>query len=225
VRDIFFDIEILARVEDTPTGFLFLCPAKEFQTTASSFRWPDCPAYWSFDPSGVERLSMDDATALGFPSLELNTTVWGRFWDASVYAGLSQFHQAKGFNSESQDVAQHLGHPLYQLSSESDAPFAHSQLPIPQLVPFDSHQFIQVENEDYYSEDDRHPFNVNESEDLRSSASEDGSYNALTDLIWLMILISDEVKARDEDVPGPIPHGKSTPIRYISPAHINIISG
>ncbi|KAJ6631226.1 hypothetical protein B0H10DRAFT_1938742 [Mycena sp. CBHHK59/15] len=48
--------------------------------------------------------------------------------DGSVYAGLRQFYQGKGFDPYSQDtVARHLGYPLYQLSYEPDAPFAHVQ--------------------------------------------------------------------------------------------------
>jgi hypothetical protein len=53
--------------------------------------------------------------------------VWGKSWDASVYTGLRQFHQAKGFDPDSQDVARHLGQPLYQLLSETDGSFAHSK--------------------------------------------------------------------------------------------------
>jgi hypothetical protein len=68
---------------------------------------------------------MEDATALGFPSISLSTVIRGKSWDAIVYAGLRQFHQAKGFDPESQDVARHLGQPLYQLSSETDTPFTH----------------------------------------------------------------------------------------------------
>ncbi|KAJ7165908.1 hypothetical protein C8R46DRAFT_870128, partial [Mycena filopes] len=88
-------------------------------------RWPRCPAYWSLDPSGAERLSMEEATRLGFPCFNLKTEVHGR--DTSVYAGLRQFHQAKGFNAESQDVAQHLGRPFYQLSGNIDPLFAHGE--------------------------------------------------------------------------------------------------
>ncbi|KAJ6592724.1 hypothetical protein B0H19DRAFT_907060, partial [Mycena capillaripes] len=74
-----------------------------------------CPAYWSLDPTGAERLSEEDATRLGFPSIQLSWEVWGKSWDASVYAGLRQFHQAQGFDPDRQDVARHLGEPLYQL--------------------------------------------------------------------------------------------------------------
>ncbi|KAF7337088.1 hypothetical protein MVEN_02146000 [Mycena venus] len=79
---------------------------------------PDCPAYWSLDPSGAERLSTEEAVELGFPSMRLlmRLGVWS--WNGNVYATLRQFHQAKGFDPESQDIARHLGLPLYQLSSE-----------------------------------------------------------------------------------------------------------
>ncbi|KAF7368227.1 hypothetical protein MVEN_00142600 [Mycena venus] len=95
-------------------GFLFLCPVEDFQTGPSSFSCPKCPAYWSLDPAGVERLSMEKAIQLGFPSFQLTTEIQGRCWDASVYDGLRQFHHAKGYAPESQDVALHLGHSLYQ---------------------------------------------------------------------------------------------------------------
>jgi hypothetical protein len=110
-------------MEDPPMGYLFLCPAKDFQIGSLSFRWPECPAYWSLDPLGVERLSMEDAIALRFPTISLSTEIEGRSWDASVYAGLRQFHQLKGFDPDSRDVVRHLGEPLYQLMRDMDIPF------------------------------------------------------------------------------------------------------
>ncbi|KAJ7704418.1 hypothetical protein B0H17DRAFT_10794 [Mycena rosella] len=71
---------------------------------------------------------MEEATELGFPSFQWTTEIWGRCWDASVYAGLRQFHHAKGFDPESQDVARHLRHPLYQLSPIMDVSFVHGKL-------------------------------------------------------------------------------------------------
>ncbi|KAJ7910821.1 hypothetical protein B0H13DRAFT_2484730, partial [Mycena leptocephala] len=120
-----FGLVVSATSDDPPPGYLFLCPPEHFRTGPSSFRWPECPAYWSLDQSGVERLSMEDAARLGFPSISLSTHIQGRCWDDNVYAGLRQFHQAKGFDPDSQDIARHLGEPLYQLSNEIDAPFAH----------------------------------------------------------------------------------------------------
>jgi hypothetical protein len=64
---------------------------------------------------------------MGFPSIQLTFNVGGYSWDASVYAGLRQFHQAKGFDPDSQDIAQHFGEPLFQLSTEIDPLFAHGE--------------------------------------------------------------------------------------------------
>jgi len=119
VHAIYFQLEIAETSEDPPLGFLFLCPEGDFQTGPSSFCWPDCPAYWSLDSSGVERLGTEEATRLGFPSIRLTAIIQGLYWAAGVYAGLRQFHEAKGFHAESQDIARHLAEPLYRLKNLS----------------------------------------------------------------------------------------------------------
>ncbi|KAJ7486418.1 hypothetical protein B0H11DRAFT_1621890, partial [Mycena galericulata] len=98
-----------------PAGYLFVCPVDGFQTGPTTFRWPGCPAYWSLDPSGAERLSADEAERLGFPSIKIATDVTVNSWDSSVYTGLRKFQQGKGFDPDSQDIARHLGYPLYRL--------------------------------------------------------------------------------------------------------------
>jgi hypothetical protein len=108
-----------------PKGYLFVCPTEDLQCASLSFRSLDCLAYWSFDSSGTERLSTVEASGIGFPSIEITMEAWGRNWDERVYAGLRTFHQAEGFDPDNQDVALHLGHPLYQLST--GAPFAHGE--------------------------------------------------------------------------------------------------
>ncbi|KAJ7340674.1 hypothetical protein DFH08DRAFT_704528 [Mycena albidolilacea] len=126
VDDIEFKIRVSSTVDHShPTGFLFLCPVKDLQTGPSSFRWPACPAYWSLDSSGGERLSVEDATRLGFPAIRLNVELSPSSWDARTYAGLRKFHCGKGFDPHSQDVARHLGHPIYQVSGELDAECVH----------------------------------------------------------------------------------------------------
>ncbi|KAJ7679342.1 hypothetical protein DFH06DRAFT_1465460 [Mycena polygramma] len=125
VNDVIFHITFTSIAEETATGYLFLCPTENFQTAPLSFQWPDCPFYWSLDPSGTERLSMEEAAHLGFPTAHLSMQIEASSWDTGVYAGLRQFHRAKGFDPETQDVAQHLGQPLYRLSSEVDAAFSH----------------------------------------------------------------------------------------------------
>ncbi|KAF7362673.1 hypothetical protein MVEN_00616600 [Mycena venus] len=136
---------------DPPEGYLFLCPEKDFQTGPTAFKWPDCPAYWSFDPSGVERPSAESAVDLGFPSIQLSTNIIGHSWDASVYAGLRQFHQAKGFDPDSQEVPLHFERPLFRLSKDIDATFGQIE---------DGDDQIQVTNAD-------------ESEDMLVSVNKD----------------------------------------------------
>jgi hypothetical protein len=113
VGGIDFRIQISAITENCPSGYLFLCPVKDLQAGPSSFRWADCTAYWSFDPAGVQYLSLAEARQLGFPTIQFTITVKGFSWDASVYAGLRKFHEGKGFDPDSQDVARHLGEPLF----------------------------------------------------------------------------------------------------------------
>ncbi|KAJ7168886.1 hypothetical protein C8R46DRAFT_1092792 [Mycena filopes] len=118
-----FKITVSNPTVDCPPGHLFLCPGEDFQVSSTTWRWPNYPAYWSLDALGVERLGTEEATRLGFPPFQLETEVRGVAWDTTVYNGLRQFHQAKGFNPENQDVARHLGYPLYQLSRDVNPPF------------------------------------------------------------------------------------------------------
>jgi hypothetical protein len=105
-------------------GYLFVCPPEDFQTKENLFRWPDNPAFWSLDSSGAVPLNAEGARNLGFPILQLHTVAHGLSWDRSVYDALGRFHRGKGFNPESQEVAIHLGYPLYELSSEAVSPWA-----------------------------------------------------------------------------------------------------
>jgi hypothetical protein len=125
-----FQLEVSGTTKEPPAGFLFLCPQKDFKTSPSSFHWPDCPAYWSLDPSGTDRLSVEEAIWAGFPAFRLTTTLLGHSWDTGVYEGLRKFHQVKGFDSNSLDLARHLQYPLYELSAEADSTFAHGKPPI-----------------------------------------------------------------------------------------------
>ncbi|KAJ6554105.1 hypothetical protein B0H10DRAFT_1848324, partial [Mycena sp. CBHHK59/15] len=110
-----------------PEGYLFLCPLEGLLLTKSStqFRYPECAAYWSLDPSWSKRLSDGEARICGFPSLEFKVDVHGQSWDEYVYAGLREFHRGKGFDPDSQEVALHLGHSLFQLTAEGETLFAH----------------------------------------------------------------------------------------------------
>ncbi|KAF7337249.1 hypothetical protein MSAN_02277400 [Mycena sanguinolenta] len=112
----------LADERHMPEGYLFVCPPQDFRTgteaRANSYQWPACPAYWSLNPSGADRLSTEDAKSLGFPTIHIETVMHGWSWDCSLYEGLRQFHEGKGFNPYSREVARRLGYPLYEVSSD-----------------------------------------------------------------------------------------------------------
>ncbi|KAJ7838052.1 hypothetical protein B0H13DRAFT_1651038 [Mycena leptocephala] len=100
-----------------PAGYLFLCPPTHLQScTPMRFRFPECVAYWSLDPWGLQRLSVESAQSLGFPLPVLSMHLSGHRFDNAVYTGLRHFHRGRGFDPESQEVARYLGMPLYQLS-------------------------------------------------------------------------------------------------------------
>ncbi|KAJ7205504.1 hypothetical protein GGX14DRAFT_397649 [Mycena pura] len=67
----------------------------------------------------------------------LGTSATHRSWYCSAYDGLREFHQAKGFDPDSQDVAQHPGYPLYEVTPGIDARFAFP-LPLGWHHPFRS---------------------------------------------------------------------------------------
>jgi hypothetical protein len=118
LKKISIELWIEPIAEETPSGYLFLCPESHIQRGPASFTWPDCPAYWSLDSSGLERLGAEEALHLGFPSLEFKSQISGSYWADSTYADLRQFHTGKAFDPDSQEVARHLGDLLYRLSSD-----------------------------------------------------------------------------------------------------------
>ncbi|KAJ7651378.1 hypothetical protein FB45DRAFT_890387 [Roridomyces roridus] len=98
------------KIPEDPSAcpYLFICPPADPSTRQLSW-------YWSFDLQGSTRLTVEDAASHGLPVLEMDVNWYGHSWDASAYEGLRSFHSAKGFDPESQDLAIHLGHPLYQI--------------------------------------------------------------------------------------------------------------
>lgn len=128
VDRIIYHLRFSETPEDLREGYLLLCPLDDLRD--DNGRWfpkPGCPAYWSLHPSGTPRLSSEEASSLGFPSLDIEMEVRMRAWNDSVYAALSRFQAGKGFDPNSQDVARHRGHPLFELSSNPYVDHAHSE--------------------------------------------------------------------------------------------------
>ncbi|KAJ7806613.1 hypothetical protein B0H14DRAFT_2875416, partial [Mycena olivaceomarginata] len=125
VSGIGYRLQLLDPIENLPPGYLFLCPLAKLETEVPAcFAIPDCPAYWSLDPSGAERLNVEEAKNHGFTDIKLRMHHWRTTWDSSVYAGIRQFHQAKGFYPHGQEVAIALEVPLLQVSCEQNDLFA-----------------------------------------------------------------------------------------------------
>ncbi|KAJ7114244.1 hypothetical protein C8R44DRAFT_226865 [Mycena epipterygia] len=119
VWQIKYEITFSTLSDNLPEAYLFLCPLNDLQSEDGSFiERPECPAYWSLDPAGTERLSPDAVSAIGFPKLGWERKIGCRSWDNHVYSGLRQFHAAKRFDPNTQDIARHLGEGLYELSCD-----------------------------------------------------------------------------------------------------------
>ncbi|KAJ7500250.1 hypothetical protein B0H11DRAFT_2275944 [Mycena galericulata] len=211
INGVNFSLDIGQRMHNhpLPKSYLFVCPVADFRTGPTTVRWPSCPAYWSLDPSGVERLSADEAERLGFPSIKFTVCVHGHSWDSSVYVGLRKFHQGKGFDPDSQDVARHLGFPLYQLFSEIELPFAHVDGDVFNEEGSDYSASIPDENLTPSNEANaRHPTNeVNQASETRG---DDCALHSLKSTGLLDVSISPEF--RSPWIPGPlIVAGRSAP--------------
>ncbi|KAJ7475466.1 hypothetical protein B0H11DRAFT_2281754 [Mycena galericulata] len=89
--------------------------AQDYFVSVFHGEWEDLDPYWSFDPTGAEHLSTEAASHQGFPPFEFRTLVKLKSWDDSVYAGLREFHESRGFDPDSQDMARDLGHLIYKL--------------------------------------------------------------------------------------------------------------
>ncbi|KAJ7616605.1 hypothetical protein FB45DRAFT_230788 [Roridomyces roridus] len=125
LKSVVFQLRFDRDPRDGPRGYLFLCPATDFQVGPWEFRWPRCPAYWSLDETGEERLSEEDACHLGFPAISCTTEIWGLSWLSSVYVVMASLQRSKGFDPYTQDVARHLKQPLFQLVPSDLQQFAH----------------------------------------------------------------------------------------------------
>ncbi|KAJ7463544.1 hypothetical protein FB451DRAFT_1264854 [Mycena latifolia] len=111
VSSIHYELELAGN--SFTEGYIFLCPVEHLTTEdPSQFCCPASPAYRSLDPSGRDGIS-----SAGVAGIAFKTEIWGWSWDSVAYAGLRAFHHGKGFDPDSQDIALHLGLPLYQPSS------------------------------------------------------------------------------------------------------------
>ncbi|KAJ7724765.1 hypothetical protein B0H16DRAFT_1736513 [Mycena metata] len=107
---------------DAPTDqvYLFLFPPKvnfvAGQFTATNLE-DSKKYYWSLDPAGLDRLTHEVAEDFGLPTLQFSVEVYWRRWDRSDPDIIREFHAAKGFDPDSQDVAIAMGYPLVDVKA------------------------------------------------------------------------------------------------------------
>ncbi|KAJ7829136.1 hypothetical protein B0H13DRAFT_2289796 [Mycena leptocephala] len=140
-------IQLSGLADDLPPGYLFLSPLVELETDASAtLRTLDRPVYWSLDPCGLGRLRDEEAHDLGFPAIYVEMDVLGKSWDASVYDGIHQFQECKGFDPYSQEVTVELGYLHFQVSGDQHTTLAHLRQP-------DNHDCCSDSDEISYTEE------------------------------------------------------------------------
>ncbi|KAJ7846513.1 hypothetical protein B0H13DRAFT_2093024 [Mycena leptocephala] len=105
---------------DAPTDklYLFLFPPQaDIVDGRLSVRNPPdtMKHYWTFDASGLDRLTQEAAEAIGPPTAELSVETWGGRWDDRDYVLIHDFHVAKGFDPDSPDAAIAIGYPLINI--------------------------------------------------------------------------------------------------------------
>ncbi|KAF7340340.1 Reverse transcriptase-RNase H-integrase [Mycena venus] len=71
--------------------------------------------YWSFDPTGLEQLTHEMAEDIGLLTPQFFVRVIGWKGDESTLDMIREFHAAKGFDPDSQDVAIAMGYPLVDI--------------------------------------------------------------------------------------------------------------
>ncbi|KAJ7930662.1 hypothetical protein B0H13DRAFT_1960721, partial [Mycena leptocephala] len=137
---------------DAPTDklYLFLFPpqADVVDDRLSVCNPPDTTKhYWTFDPSGLDRLTQEAAEAIGLPTAELSVETWGGRWDDHDYALLHDFHVVKGFDPDSPDAAIAMGYPLINIEKNEEI-CSKSELACESLMDCSD---TEVEDKIYYS--------------------------------------------------------------------------
>ncbi|KAJ7818705.1 hypothetical protein B0H14DRAFT_2456117 [Mycena olivaceomarginata] len=73
--------------------------------------------YWSFDPVGLDQLTHEIAEDIGLPTPKFMIVADGLFLEEEDTNLLREFHAAKGFDPESQDIAIAMRYPLVDIEA------------------------------------------------------------------------------------------------------------
>ncbi|KAJ7768010.1 hypothetical protein B0H14DRAFT_358721 [Mycena olivaceomarginata] len=100
--------------------YLFLFPpqVKILDNQLTVINLPDAEKYyWAFDPAGLDQLTHEIAEDIGLPTPEFRIEPWGLLLEEEETNLIHEFHAAKGFDPESQDVAVVVRCPLVDIEA------------------------------------------------------------------------------------------------------------
>ncbi|KAJ7131340.1 hypothetical protein C8R44DRAFT_871837 [Mycena epipterygia] len=103
------------REASTLDVYLFICPIEDLQDHERGFPYvgiPECPGYWSFDPTGAQKIAPGSH---GLPEIRiLCSEILVRF-PQDLYDAVADLHASREFNPKTLDVTHDVGYPLYEL--------------------------------------------------------------------------------------------------------------
>ncbi|KAJ7841254.1 hypothetical protein B0H13DRAFT_2365813 [Mycena leptocephala] len=73
--------------------------------------------YWSLDPSGITRMTLDESDFIGLPRCKFHFLPTINAWREYHYNAIREFSEARGCNPYSNDVARPLGLPSAEMES------------------------------------------------------------------------------------------------------------
>uniref|UniRef100_A0A0W0GD04 Uncharacterized protein n=1 Tax=Moniliophthora roreri TaxID=221103 RepID=A0A0W0GD04_MONRR len=76
--------------------------------------------FWSFDPSGQERMPEVTRASLGLPSFTSSLYIGHRSWSSSHYEAAEKLHRHCGFDPRTTDLAHSLGLPILEVIGDGD---------------------------------------------------------------------------------------------------------
>jgi hypothetical protein len=107
---------------DAPSDkvYLFLFPPQVeiLDSQLTVINPPDAEKYyWAFDPAGLDQLTREIAEDIGLPTPEFTIVPLGLMLEEEETNLIREFHAAKGFDPESQDIAIAMAYPLVDIEA------------------------------------------------------------------------------------------------------------
>jgi hypothetical protein len=98
--------------------FLFNPQVEVLDSQLAIINLPDTEKYyWAFDPAGIDQLTHEIAEDIGLPTPKFSTELYCLYLREEDNNLIRDFHAARGFDPESQDVTIAMGYPLIDIEA------------------------------------------------------------------------------------------------------------